>query len=371
MREKSLRVHYRLTCAAEESAEAKTRQIALEQTVELPEGCVDPEIEERIVGTIEKLEPREASAWDAVIAYDPLTAGDDTLQLLNLLFGNISLKSGIKVTRIDWPAEVLDHLGGPRHGIDGLRRLCGNTRGRPLLCAALKPMGLSPDELAEICGRFVAGGVDIIKDDHGLTDQETAPFEARLERCQAAVLKANRETGGKSLYFPNMTCGPERLAPRLELVREAGCRGIMISPLLVGPETVRWISRTTGLAILAHPALSGAYFHPEHGLAPEVLLGELFRIIGSDGVIYPNSGGRFPLSEETCVAINDRLRRPLGALQPSIPVPGGGIDARRVPHWIERYGVDTMFLIGGSLYAQPDLTEATRRLIRALAASAV
>jgi ribulose-bisphosphate carboxylase large chain len=58
-------------------------------------------------------------------------------------------------------------------------------------------------------------------------------------------------------------------------------------------------------------------------------------------------------------------------LLPSFPVPGGGIDAERVPYWIKRHGPDTMFLIGGSLYAQPDLTAATRRLARSLARSDV
>jgi ribulose-bisphosphate carboxylase large chain len=371
MQEQPLRLHYRLTCAAGESPEAKARDIALEQTVELPEGCFGPEIEATVVGTLERLEACGESVWKAVIVYDPLTIGDDALQLLNLLFGNISLKNGIRVERVEWPASVLRRLGGPRHGIDGVRRLCGGAGDRPLLCAALKPMGLSSDRLAGICEQFVAGGADIVKDDHGLADQESAPFEARLERCQEAVQRANRKAGSTSLYFPNLTCGPDRLPKRLELAEQAGCKGILISPLLVGLETVRWIARSTGFAILSHPALSGAYFHPSHGIAPELLLGELFRIVGSDGVIYPNPGGRFPLGEESCAAIDDGLRGPLGDLLPSFPVPGGGIDAERVPYWIKRHGPDTMFLIGGSLYAQPDLTAATRRLARSLARSDV
>ena len=37
-----------------------------------------------------------------------------------------------------------------------------------------------------------------------------------------------------------------------------------------------------------------------------------------------------------------------------------------LPRWIERYGPDTILLIGGSLYRQDDLTDATRRLVRKL-----
>src|SRR5438094_3889154 len=106
----------------------------------------------------------------------------------------------------------------------------------------------------------------------------------------------------------------------------------------------------------------GAFSHADYGIDPEVPLVNILRVAGSDAVIYPNVGGRFTFSDATCAAINDRLRRPLGEVRPAFPVPAGGIDAARVPHWVERYGADTILLVGGSLYAQPDLTTAARRL---------
>ena len=63
--EDRIRVTYILTCAAGEDAEAKARDIALEQTVELPAECVAADIERRIVGTVEHLEAvdRPPSRW--------------------------------------------------------------------------------------------------------------------------------------------------------------------------------------------------------------------------------------------------------------------------------------------------------------------
>src|SRR2546425_7170890 len=116
---------------------------------------------------------------------------------------------------------------------------------------------------------------------------------------------------------------------------------------------------------MSHPSLAGAFFHPDHGIAPEVLLGDLFRVAGSDAVIYPNVGGRFTFSEATCAAINARLRGPLGPVSPSFPVPAGGIDAARVPHWIERDGADTIFLIRGGVYGQPPPAPAAGRVVGA------
>ena len=156
------------------------------------------------------------------------------------------------------------------------------------------------------------------------------------------------------------------MVERADVARRAGCHGVVVNALPAGLGAVGTIAAATGLAVMSHPSLAGAFFRPDHGIAPEVLLGDLFRLAGSDAVIYPNVGGRFTFSEATCAAINARLRGPLGPVSPSFPVPAGGIDAARVPHWIERYGADTIFLIGGSLYAQPDPATAAERMVAAV-----
>jgi ribulose-bisphosphate carboxylase large chain len=66
-------------------------------------------------------------------------------------------------------------------------------------------MGLSSKELADLAYQFVLGGMDIIKDDHGLSDQSCAPFDERVRLCAAAVQKGIKETGRPCLYVPNIT----------------------------------------------------------------------------------------------------------------------------------------------------------------------
>jgi hypothetical protein len=48
-------------------------------------------------------------------------------------------------------------------------------------------------------------------------------------------------------------------------------------------------------------------------------------------------------------------------------VAGGGVRVETLPRWAARYGPDTIFLVGGSLYLQENLEEASRRLVQALA----
>jgi len=359
----ALRVTYYLTCAPGEDGAAKARDIALEQTAEMPLSAVPPEV--HVVGEVEAAERLRDGRWRAVIAYRPDIVGEDFAQLLNILFGNVSLKAGILVTDVDLPAVLLALWPGPALGIEGLRALTGTHR-RPITCTSIKPMGLSAARLADLVYRFARGGIDILKDDHGLTNQATAPFAERVAQCQDAVARANAETGGRALYFPNITAGPRALAERAELARRAGCRGVLLLPMLTGLDTVRELATGSDLAIVTHPALAGALFRDDHGIRPEVLLGRLTRLAGSDAVIYPNTGGRFPWSEETCRAINERLRAPWDGVRRAFPVLGGGVDAARVPEWTERYGTDTVFLVGSSLYAQGDVERAAARLAEAV-----
>src|SRR4029077_21270861 len=133
------------------------------------------------------------------------------------------------------------------------------------------------------------------------------------------VVRANDETGGKALYFPDVTRDPSRMMEGPGAARRAGGRGVCVNALPAGLGAVGEIAATTGLAIMSHPALAGAFFQPDHGFAPEVLLGELFRVAGSDAVIYPNVGGRFTFSAATCTATNARLRGPLVPDAPALP----------------------------------------------------
>jgi ribulose-bisphosphate carboxylase large chain len=361
-------ITYQLSCIEGERPEEKAGRIAFEQTVELPQNCVPPDIRERIVGRMERLEPIAERRFEAEISYAQETVGEEFPQFLNLLFGNISLQRGILVTAVEWPASWLARFAGPSFGIDGIRRLCGVEGRRPLLSAALKPLGLSAGALARMAGRFAAAGVDIIKEDHGLADQPAAPFMERMEKCCEAVAEANAVRGGSSLYIPNLNCNSELLDSRLAVAKRMGVKSVLLSPLLIGPDTMRRVAATSGLAVLAHPALSGAYFHDDHGIAPELLLGQIFRILGADAVIYPNAGGRFPFSIERCLAIDSKLRGRLGSIRSAFPVPGGGIDSGRLSCWAKRHGPDTIFLIGGSLYARRDPAGAGGELLEMLKA---
>lgn len=213
----TLQVHLQLRLRREETPDEKARAIAHEQTVELDPHLVPAALRELVPGRVVAAAATGQRSGRAIVAYDPALAGD-LPQLANLLFGNVSMQSGVRIEAIDWPESLLASFAGPRHGIAGLRELARVPR-RPLLCAALKPLGLAAAALADLAGRLARGGVDLVKDDHSLADQPTAPFAERLERCQEAVARANETTGGSALYLPNLTAPADRLLARAAAAR--------------------------------------------------------------------------------------------------------------------------------------------------------
>ena len=336
---------YRVRSAAD-AIDARAQAIALEQSIEAPLAAVDDaRVLREVVARVAGIVPIAPDTFDVTIHLAVETTGFEAGQLLNMLFGNTSLHEDVTLVDAEFPASFVAHFGGPRFGIAGIRELT-RAHGRTLTCSALKPQGLPPSQLAAIAGTFARAGVDVVKDDHGLADQAAAPFGERVPAVQRAVDEANRETGGGCVYAPSLTGHYGQLRAQLAEARDAGVRMVLVAPMVSGVGSLAALAQDGGLPIVAHPALAGAA-----RIAPPLLLGKLFRLFGADATIFPNAGGRFSWAIETGHSIADAARAPWHGLAPTLPVPAGGMTVARVPEMRERYGEDTMLLIGGSLLA--------------------
>ncbi len=93
-------------------------------------------------------------------------------------------------------------------------------------------MGKTVAELAELAYQFALGGMDLIKDDHGLTNQPFCPYEQRVAACAEAVQRANQQTGKHCLYVPNVTSPANQIWKRVEYAKRNGGRCLIDSPWL-------------------------------------------------------------------------------------------------------------------------------------------
>ena len=329
-------------------------EIAYEQSVEIPAELIsEAKILKNIVGRIVSITPPIAKNQYQVIIEYPLAIINDSLnQLLNLMYGNISLKKGIKCIDLTLPESFMKRIHGPKYGVAGIREKLG-VYDRPLSCAALKPLGKSPQELANICRQFALGGIDIIKDDHNLGDQIFCPFQDRLKLCKEAIDKGQEKTGRKILYFANITGSLEDMYKQIDFAARMNIDGLLFQPMIVGLDFLYSLVKNKNYSffLMAHPALSGAFFNsPCEGIAPEVLLGTLFRLAGAEAVVFPNFTGRFSFDEDACRKIAQNLSTSELTIQPSFPTPAGGINMRTLPEIKKKYQSDTIYLIGADLY---------------------
>ncbi|MDR3289328.1 MAG: ribulose 1,5-bisphosphate carboxylase large subunit [Peptococcaceae bacterium] len=363
-------VRYRLW-GDRETARSKAADICAEQTVEFPLSLLPPgAIAEAVVGRLEGFEREEgADSYAATISFAEEIAAGELTQFLNVIFGNISLKQGVQVTAIQAGERFLEQWGGPRFGIAGIRQRLG-VPVRPPLFTALKPLGLSAKNLAVLAGQFAQGGINIIKDDHGLTDQVFAPFEERVARCAAAVREVNEKQGSRAIYAPNVTAPAERVFERALLAKKLGAGALLLSPGLAGWDAVRRLAcPEIDLPLIVHPAFIGSYAINAQGITYGPLFGTLTRIAGADATIFPNAGGRFPFSAEDCAAITRASKEKLGRLPPIFPSPAGGMELKNIKEMIRRYGTDVLILIGGGLFSLgPDIIGNCRRFLEEIEA---
>ena len=352
-------VDYRISVGgSKEVADA----IRVEQTIEFPFDLAPEWIQETVVGRIENI-----SGNNVTISYSPGVAGGGITQLLNVLWGNVSLFPGVRITGLRLPDSYLADFRGPRFGIDGLRALVDAPTG-PLVCTAVKPMGTDPQGLGEMAATITRAGFHIIKDDHGLADQPWARWKERTRVIAEHVNQAREQAGSNALYMPSLNVPADRIRDAAHEAKEAGAGALLVLPGVSGFDAMRMLADDDSLAlpIMAHPSFLGSnVVNPDQGIDHGILFGTLMRLAGADIAIFPNYGGRFSFSPAECAQIKDLCHAPLGNLARSWPSPGGGMTLDRLNELTEFYGDDVALLIGGALH-RGDLATNSSAMVQAL-----
>jgi ribulose-bisphosphate carboxylase large chain len=355
-------VTYHVRSSAAE-IEARAQGIAVEQSVEMPLAAIrDAGVLTDIVGTVEAIDDIGDGVFAVRIGLAERTVGHDAGQFLNMIFGNTSLHEDVVLKDVAVPEGLAAAFGGPRHDIADLRRRL-QVVSRALTGSALKPQGMSAEQLGSLAEHLARGGLDFIKDDHGLADQRFSHFADRVVACAAGVRHAVQSTGHPTRYIPSVTGDLDAMRLQVGLARDEGLDCVMIAPMICGFPAMQTLRRTfPEMVFFAHPSMAGGA-----RIAPELLIGGLFRLLGADAVIFPSFGGRFGYSPAACGQLAANARRRDDGMKPALPVPAGGMTLDRIGEILDFYGKDTMLLIGGNLLMAVDrIPEEAERFVRAV-----
>ena len=303
-------------------------------------------------------------------------------EILSSIAGNIfGMKAvqNLRLQDISFPKSIVKSFKGPKFGIKGIRKLLGIKK-RPLVGTIVKPkVGLDEKQHAQVAYNSWYGGLDIVKDDENLSSMKFNKFDKRIKKTLRLRDKAERETGEKKIYMPNITAETNEMLRRAKVVKEHGGEYIMVDILTVGWSALQTIRNANlGMVIHAHRAMHAAVTkNPYHGISM-LTIAKIARLIGVDqlhigAVVGKMVGGAkevAPIGEE----IEDRLIHPDTSahrleqswynIKPVFAVCSVGLYPGAVPPLIKVMGNNIIIQGGGGVSGHPDGVTCGARAMR-------
>ncbi|MGB9719398.1 MAG: ribulose-bisphosphate carboxylase large subunit [Candidatus Anstonellales archaeon] len=294
--------------------------------------------------------------------------------VLGNIFGLKELEE-LYVIDISFPLKWQKIFNGPKFGIEGIRKLVGTERSRrPHIGTIVKPkVGLSPKEFAHVAYQAYAGGLDLVKDDENLVDQNFCKWRERFDEMMKVVDKVERESGRKVLYSTNITDKVSRMVERVDYLKEHGWKLAMLDVYILGLSALMEIKQEldrAGIAIHAHRAGYAAHERGNFGVSFYVYE-KFYRMIGVDQLhvgtaVGKMEGGILHVKRMRDIIV-ERRGEPqefLGSLafewarniKPVMPIASGGLDPTRIPALIELFGRDVTIQAGGGVHGHPEGT---------------
>jgi ribulose-bisphosphate carboxylase large chain len=294
--------------------------------------------------------------------------------VLGNIFGLKELDE-LYVFDISFPKTQQRLFKGAHAGLDGLRRKVGTAKsGRPHIGTIVKPkVGLTPKEWAGVAYNAFSGGLDLVKDDENLVDQDFCRWKDRLHEVVKVIEKAEGETGQKHLYSSCVTDRYSRMVERIDYLNSMGLQDnilVMLDVYILGTsalEEILDLTRKYGFATHAHRAGFAAANRGSFGVNFQVYE-KFYRILGVDQLHIGTGVGKMegsPLMINRYHDIAEQMKLDeklyLGSLgmeyanniRPILSIASGGLDAGRVDAIVALHGKNVNIQAGAGVHGHP------------------
>ena len=290
-------------------------------------------------------------------------------QILSSVAGNIFGMKTVKNLRLEdiyFPQNIAKSFKGPLYGIKGIRKLLKIPK-RPLIGTIVKPkLGLNEKEHAQVAYEAWIGGVDIVKDDENLSNLKFNKFDKRVIETLKMRDRAERETGERKMYMPNITAEIDSMLERANLVNELGGEYVMIDIITTGwsaLETLRKANEDLKLVLHAHRAGHAAFTRGKHGVSM-LVISKIARLIGIDQLHIGTVIGKMEGSKDEIIKIDKFLKSKWFNIRTVFPVASGGLYPGLLPKLIEIFGNDIIIQAGGGIHGHKLGTQSGAKAMR-------
>lgn len=377
-------VHYRLRPAAPNTLQLAAAKLALLATLGtlIP---LDTEIRPKRFELAGKVINCQSDSGAVSIAFplESFSAEFETPQVLGVMKfpAEYSFIDSLWIEDVTFPNGYLETARGPNFGISGIRSLF-SVCDRPVLGLILKPrLGVSLSTLARLSIECLTAGYDFVVDDELMHDSWDVDFSfrARVSTLSAAAREAERLSGEKKQYVPNISASYKRSCERVAFAKDRGVDIIAVNAMTSGfPVIEDLVSDDLGVAIITcnigSAMMSRPYKIADRMSTPKEMIGvsegviaKLSRIAGADAV---HTG----ITSDEC-HISDTWGRPVqslranlgGAIKKSMPVIAGGLNVSNYWQNIRDFGGDAIFETGSGVLNYPGGVQQGARAMRLLA----
>jgi len=286
------------------------------------------------------------------------------------IFGMKVIKN-LRLQDIHFPGELIKSFKGPEFGINGIRNIL-KIKERPLLGTIIKPkLGLPPEKHASVAFDAWIGGCDIVKDDENLSNQDFNQFRKRVILTLKAKEKAEKITGEKKAYLPNITAETIEMLKRAEFVRAHGGNFLMIDIITLGWSAVQTIRNADfKLPLHAHRAGHAALTrNKRHGISM-LTIAKIARLIGVDSLHIGTAVGKMEGPKEEIEEAEEEIEKQLinenkkehileqkwYNVKPTFAVCSGGLHPALIPELVKMLGKDIIIQMGGGIHGHPSGT---------------
>jgi 2,3-diketo-5-methylthiopentyl-1-phosphate enolase len=300
------------------------------------------------------------------IGYPIVNITTDFPSILTTVFGKLSLDGEIKLVDVSFPDELFPSFPGPRFGIKKIREGL-QVLDRPLVMSIFK--GVIGRDLPYLLSQLkeqALGGVDLVKDDEILFQNDLTPFEQRIVEGKKVLNHVYEETGHRTWYAVHLSGRTKDIIDRARRASELGADVLLFNVFTYGLDILQQLTEDdeVNVPIMAHPAFSGALTSSLiYGLSHSLLLGKLLRYAGADFSLFPSPYGSVALKQEEALHIRDELVKN-HVYKRTFPVPSAGIHPGLVPALIHDFGYDQVINAGGGIHGHPQGAQGGGRAFR-------
>ena len=263
--------------------------------------------------------------------------------LLSVLMGgqtDIDIITECRLTDLVLPESW--HVG-PRYGVAGIREKTG-VYGRPLIGGIIKPkLGLTPEQLADMCKILADAGFSFAKDDEILSDPSYCPLEKRVSAVARAI------EGYKMLYFPCIT--GRNPAKAAKVAYDCGAGGVHLN-WWSGLDAFAKIREQCSLPLFFQTSGNKVVSQGPFSISFNVLL-YMARIVGMDWAHIGMVGGYLDDGEDVARSRVRILQGHLGELKPMVPSLSCGLHPGLCQYIRSVLGNDILLNSGGSVHGHP------------------